>query len=108
MKAFTIAARELRALFLSPLAWVITGVLCFVLGWLFLLQLDYQLELQGQMAGQPGAPGATARVGAATLGTAGFIMMWIVPILAMRAFAEERARGTLTLLLASPATLTWR
>jgi len=106
MRAFTIAARELRALFLSPLAWVIAGVLTFVLAWLFLLQVQFQLELQGQMAAQPGAPGATARVGAAMLGTAGFIMMWIVPILAMRSFAEERARGTLTLLLASPATLT--
>ena len=106
MKAFTIAARELRALFLSPLAWVIAGVLTFVVAWLFLLQVQFQLELQGQMANQPGAAGVTARVGAATLGTIGFIMLWIVPILAMRSFAEERAKGTLTLLLASPATLT--
>ena len=106
MKTFVIAARELRALFLSPLAWVIAGVLCFVLAWLFLLQLQFQLELQGQMAAEPGAAGATARVGAAMLGTVGFIMLWIVPVLAMRSFAEERARGTLALLLASPATLT--
>ena len=106
MRTFTIAARELRALFLSPLAWVIAGVLTFVIAWLFLLQVQFQLELQGQMAAQPGAAGTTARVGAATLGTAGFIMLWIVPILAMRSFAEERAKGTLILLLASPATLT--
>ena len=61
MKTFVIAARELRALFLSPLAWVIAGVLCFVLAWLFLLQLQFQLELQGRMAAEPGAAGATAR-----------------------------------------------
>jgi len=106
MTAFTIAARELRAMFLSPLAWVIAGVLGFILAWVFLLQLQFQLEVQGQMAAQPGAAGVTARVGASLFGTAGFIMLWIVPILAMRSFAEERARGTLTLLLASPATLT--
>jgi ABC-2 type transport system permease protein len=106
MRAFTIAARELRALFLSPLAWVIAGVLTFVVAWLFLLQVQFQLESQGQLAAMPGAAGVTARVAAQTLSVAGYVMMWIVPILAMRSFAEERAKGTLALLLASPATLT--
>jgi ABC-2 type transport system permease protein len=107
MSAFTIAARELRALFLSPLAWVIAAVLSLVLAWLFLAQLQFHLEYQGQMGAQSGGgAGATARVGIAVLSTAGFIMLWIVPILAMRLVAEERARGTLALLLASPATLT--
>jgi ABC-2 type transport system permease protein len=106
MSAFTIAARELRALFLSPLAWVIAAMLTLVLAWLFIAQLQFHLEYQGQMGGQATGAGATARVGVAVLSTAGFIMLWIVPILAMRLIAEERARGTLTLLLASPATLT--
>ena len=106
MSAFTIAARELRALFLSPLAWTITAVLTLVLAWLFLAQLQFHLEYQGQMGSQAPSAGVTARVGVAVLSTAGFIMLWIVPVLAMRLIAEERARGTLTLLLASPATLT--
>ena len=106
MTVLTIAMRELRAMFLSPLAWVIAAVLTLVLAWLFLAQLQFHLEYQGQMGGQAPSAGATARVGVAVLSTAGFIMLWIVPILAMRLIAEERARGTLTLLLASPATLT--
>lgn len=106
MIAFTIAGRELRALFLSPLAWSIAAVLTLVLAWLFLAQLQFHLEYQGQMGGQAPSAGVTARVAVAVLSTAGFIMLWIVPVLAMRLIAEERARGTLTLLLASPATLT--
>ncbi|MEA2094019.1 MAG: ABC transporter permease, partial [Pseudomonadota bacterium] len=42
---FTIAARELRSLFLSPLAWAILAVVQFILAYLFLAQVDAYLVL---------------------------------------------------------------
>ena len=106
MSAFTIAARELRAMFLSPLAWVIAAGLCFIVALLFLLNLDAYVATQGQMDVSRATVGATGRIGVPAISVAGFILMWVVPILAMRTIAEERARGTLNLLLASPVTLT--
>ena len=41
-----IAWRELRSLFLSPLAWYLTGAVQLILAWLFLVQLESFQQLQ--------------------------------------------------------------
>lgn len=105
MMILTIAARELRSLFLSPLAWVVTAVVTFILAWMFLGQLDYYLLVQPRLAQMGGASGVTDFVGARVLGTASIIFLMVVPLLSMRLIAEERRAGTLPLLLASPASM---
>ena len=47
----TIASRELKNLFLSPLAWAIMAVLQLILAYLFLSQLDTYMLLQPRLAG---------------------------------------------------------
>ena len=59
MNSFTIASRELRSLFLSPLAWTILGVSQLILAYMFLTQIDYYLAIQPKLIGIPGAPGVT-------------------------------------------------
>ena len=44
---FTIAGRELRSLFLSPLAWTLLAVIQGLLAWIFLLLIDDFRNLQG-------------------------------------------------------------
>ncbi len=46
----TIAGKELRRLFTSPLAWVILAFLQLILAWIFLSRLQTFLELQPQIA----------------------------------------------------------
>ncbi len=101
-----IAARELRSLFLSPLAWTMLAVVQIILGYLFIVQLDLFMQLQPRLAGAPGAPGVTAIVVAPLLQSAGVVLMLVVPLLTMRLIAEERRSGTLTLLLSAPVSMT--
>lgn len=102
----TIALRELKTLFLSPLAWAILAVLQLIMAYLFLSQLDTFMTLQARLAGIEGAPGVTDIVVAPLLQTIGFVMLLIAPALTMRVFSDEKRNRTLTLLLSAPVSMT--
>lgn len=106
MMAFTIAGRELRSLFLSPLAWSILGVIQIILAYMFLAQLDYYLMLQPRIAGMPDAPGLTDLIVAPLFGNAGVILLLVTPLLTMRLISEERRNRTLSLLFTAPVSMT--
>ena len=102
----TITAKELRALFNTPLAWVVLAVVQIILAWLFLVRLDSYLELQPQLAQYPNPPGVTEFVVAPMFGSATVVLLMIVPLLAMRLIAEERRNLTLTFLVSAPISAT--
>ncbi|MBS1222542.1 MAG: transporter permease, partial [Proteobacteria bacterium] len=54
-----IAARELRGLFLSPLAWTLLGVSQALLAWIFIILVNDFQNVQGRLAGLEHAPGVT-------------------------------------------------
>lgn len=99
-----IAAREFRALFGAPLAWVVLGLMQLLFARIFLLRLDAFLQEQAQLALLPDAPGATAAIVAPLFSGAAFILMMAVPLLSMRLIAGERRGRTLPLLLSSPVS----
>lgn len=102
----TIAMRELKNLFLSPLAWAILAVLQLIMAYLFLAQLDTYMTWQPRLAGIEGAPGVTDIVVAPLYQTAGFLLLLIAPAITMRSFSEEQRNRTLTLLFSAPVTIT--
>jgi len=105
MSAVTvIAAREIRALLVAPFAWILLAVVQAILGYVFLIRLDIFLELQPRIAALPSAPGLGSLVVAPLLHSAAFVWLLMVPLITMRLFAEERQRGTLTLLLSAPVS----
>lgn len=106
MMAFTIAARELRTLFLSPLAWSVLGVIQIILGYMFLAQLDYFMMVQPRMAGMEDMPGVTDLIVAPLFGNAGVILLLVTPLLTMRLISEERRNRTLSLLFTAPVSMT--
>ncbi len=101
-----IAGRELKSLFLSPLAWTILAVVQFILAWLFLAQLETFTLLAPQLAMMEGAPGVTDVVVAPVFGNAGVIMLLVAPLITMRVLAEERRARTLSLLISAPVSMT--
>jgi len=103
---FTIAARELRSLFLSPLAWAVLAVSQLVLAYVFLVQLELFLQWQPRLAGIEGAPGLTEIVVTPLLRTAAVVLLLVTPLLTMRLISEERRTRTLTLLLSAPVSMT--
>ncbi len=103
---FAIAMRELRSLFLSPLAWVMLGVLQVILALLFLLMVDQFAEFQTRLLGMQNAPGITEVVVAPLFSNAGVILLLIAPLITMRLISEERRNRSLSLLFTAPVTMT--
>jgi len=104
---FVIAARELRSLFLSPLAWSILAVVQIILGLIFAsrVALFMQPEIQSQLQAMPGAPGLTDIVVGYVYVWTGIIFLLVSPLLTMRLISEERRQGTLPLLLSAPVSM---
>lgn len=106
MMALTIAGRELRTLFLSPLAWAILGVIQIILGFLFLVLMDtYLTDIQPRFAGFDQMPGVTDFIVVGLFQNAGVILLMVTPLLTMRLIAEERRNRTLSLLFTAPVSL---
>ncbi|MHB1527893.1 MAG: ABC transporter permease [Acidiferrobacteraceae bacterium] len=103
---WTIARRELRALFMSPLAWSILAIIQLILAFLFLGHLDVYLQVQPRLALIPNAPGITAIIASPVLGNASVLLLLIVPMLSMRLISEERRNRTMTLLFSAPVSMT--
>lgn len=106
MMVFTIAARELRSLFLSPLAWSILGVVQLILAYMFSSQVEVFMQVQSRLVGIEGAPGVTEIVVAPVLYNAGVVLLLVVPMLTMRLISEERRSQTLSLLFSAPVSMT--
>lgn len=108
MRAFAgILKRELIATFATPLAWVALGAFALVTALLFWLEL-LGFEVQQQRAMAIGDPAILALLDfndlllGSTLLHAQVLLIFVVPVLTMRLFAEEQQRGTLEALLAAP------
>jgi ABC-2 type transport system permease protein len=101
-----IALKELKSLFLSPLAWSLLGVLQLILAWIFLVQVDQFIQLQPRLAAMQGAPGLTDLVAAPILGSAATFIMLFMPLLSMRLLSDEYRNGTISLLLSAPVSMT--
>lgn len=100
----TIASREFRTLFLSPMAWTILAILQFILAFLFLTQVEAFTALQPKLASIEGAPGLTDIIVPPLFGNAGIILLLVTPLLTMRLICEERRNKTLSLLLSAPVS----
>jgi ABC-2 type transport system permease protein len=97
-----IAGRELKSLFLSPLAWAILAIVQLIAAWIFLIQLEHFLNLQSRLALREGAPGATDIVVIPLFSLLAGLLLMVMPLLTMRLISEERRNKTLPLLLSSP------
>ncbi len=99
---FTIATRELKSLFLSPLAWSILAILQLILAYLFLTQIETFTTFQVELAGIENAPGMTDIIVLPLFANASIILLLVSPLLTMRLVCEERRNKTLSLLLSAP------
>jgi ABC-2 type transport system permease protein len=102
--------RELLSYFASPLAYTIAAVFWLVSGFLFWAALEgivqqaaiYDAQLE---AGVPVPPiDVPYEFIRAVLGVLGSLSLFVLPMLSMGLYAEERKRGTLELLATSPLT----
>lgn len=103
---FTVARKELKTLFASPLAWVVLAVMQIIFAWVFLFQLDQYLQNLPRIRELANPPGVTEVVIAMVFGFAAIVLLMAVPLMSMRLFSEEHRNQTLTLLLSAPVSTT--
>ncbi len=86
LNILTITGRELKSYFLSPIAYIITGVFALFTGANFFGQLlgSQQADLSGDF------------------GLMMVLALFVAPALTMRLFAEENRAGTIELLMTAP------
>jgi ABC-2 type transport system permease protein len=102
---FTIAQKELKILFCSPLAWVILALAQVVLAWVFLAHLDTFLQIQPQLIRMANPPGVTEMIVAPLSAMAAVVLLTATPLLTARLIAEERRNQTLTFLISAPVSI---
>lgn len=101
----TLAAKELKHLFATPLAWLVLGMMQFILAWQFLGQLDAFFAVQPRLAEFANPPGITEIIVMPLFGSAAILLMLAAPLLGMHLIAGERHDRTFALLLSSPLSM---
>ncbi len=105
---WTIARRDFRSYFTSPIAYIIIAAFLAVQGWMFffILRSFNEQNMQAQAMGMGKAMSITEGVVQPLYGNMNVLFLFLIPFITMRLFAEERKLQTLQLLLTSPVSLT--
>jgi ABC-2 type transport system permease protein len=87
-----VARRELGAIFVQPIAYVVAGFITLVTGWIFAAQISFPALPGG------GPPPTVTQI----LNTFTFLALFVVPAVTMRLLSEEQQTGTVELLMTLP------
>jgi ABC-2 type transport system permease protein len=101
-----IAQRELRSYFASPIAYIVIGFFVLLFGFFFYSLLLFFNQQSMQAMGFQGGP--TQNVNEQLIRplflNASVVLLFVLPMITMRTYAEEKRSGTIELLLTSPLT----
>jgi len=99
-----IAGKEMRAYFASPIAYIIIGLFALLFGWFFYVYLHVFVEQSQRMAMGGGNVNVNEQMIRGVLQNAAVIILFVMPMITMRTYSEEKRSGTIELLLTSPLT----
>jgi ABC-2 type transport system permease protein len=101
-----IAHKELRAYFASPIAYVVIGFFAILYGYFYAVMLSYFLQASMRMAqmGGPQAANVNEMMIRPLMQNVLILVLFILPMVTMRTYAEEKRAGTIELLLTSPVS----
>lgn len=101
---FTICGKELNSYFASPIAWLLLTMFAVIFGFFFWNAVGYfvQIGMQSQMMGRGFPMDMNEMIVRPLLMNVSVIGLFLIPMITMRLFAEEKRSGTMELLLTSP------
>jgi ABC-2 type transport system permease protein len=101
-----IAHKELKSYFASPIAYIVLGIFALLFGYFFYALLYYFNNQSMQMLGLGGSPAANVneQMIRPVFLNASVILLFVLPAITMRTYAEEKRSGTIELLLTAPVT----
>ncbi|MBS1959705.1 MAG: ABC transporter permease subunit [Bdellovibrionales bacterium] len=106
-KIWTIAWKDFRTYFTSPIAYIIIAGFLIIMGWMFFFNLSHfnMQALQYKQMGMGKSMSITEGIIRPLYGNMNVIFLFLVPFITMRLFAEERKQQTIQLLMTSPISI---
>ena len=103
-----IAQKEIKGYFAGPIAYITIGVWALMYGWFFNTMMLYFVRQSMQMnqfgMQGPQAMNVNQQLIRPLLQNVLILILFLMPMVTMRAYAEEKRSGTIELLLTSPLT----
>ncbi len=101
-----ITEKELRSYFASPIAYIIIGLFSLLFGWFFYVYLTLFVRQSEQMMqfGGGGSANINQQMIRYVFLNVAVILLFLMPVITMRTYSEEKRSGTIELLLTSPVT----
>ena len=100
----TIAQKEFRSYFATPIAYAVVGLFALLFGWFFVSGLAFFAQVSSPFGGGPPSINVNELLVRPLLGNATVLLLLVLPLITMRTYAEEKRSGTMELLLTSPLT----
>ena len=104
-----VAGKELRGYFHSPIAYLVMTVYALICGYVFYsstafyMVQTFRMEAMGGMGAPPMSLNENI-IRPILAGVMTVVLLFLIPLITMRLFAEEKRSGTIELLLTSPLT----
>jgi ABC-2 type transport system permease protein len=101
-----ICRKELRTYFVSPIAYILLALFAIIFGFFFwnLVGIFVYEGIESQMRGGGFPMNLNEQLIRPLISNIGVIGLFLIPIISMRLFAEEKRTGTFELLATSPIT----
>ena len=99
-----IAGKEIRSYFTSPIAYVVIGFYALLFGYFFAVMLTFFERQSMQMMQMGGTMNINQMLIGPVFTNAIVVLLFVLPMVTMRTYAEEKRSGTMELLLTAPLT----
>ena len=102
--ALVLARKELAGYFASPIAYIVVGVFALLFGYFYYALVVFfdRQSMQIQALGPDQAVNINELLIRPVLINVSIILLFVLPMITMRTYAEEKRSGTIELLLTSP------
>jgi len=93
----TICGKELKSYFTSPIAYLLMALFGLIFGYFFASATVFFVNagLRQQLGGQQAPMSVNEYVISPLLGNASVVGLFLIPLISMRLFAEEKRTGTI-------------
>jgi ABC-2 type transport system permease protein len=104
MNTFTICRKEMNSYFRSPIAYIVMALWAVLAGFFFYFAMSFfvQRSIESTMQGQSFPMDVNEWVIRPVFSNISVIGLFLIPMITMRLFAEEKRSGTIELLVTSP------
>jgi ABC-2 type transport system permease protein len=104
MNILTICRKEMQSYFRSPIAYTVIALWALIGGFFFYFGLSFfvQRSMESAMMGQSMPMDINEWIVRPLLSNVNVVALFLIPLITMRLFAEEKRSGTIELLMTSP------